>query len=148
MFTRTIPEDWRYVKVSKNFTFGEFYVSESYPDLALQMKPTVEQFNMIYLRTHLILQPIRDEFGPTKIESSVRDYHLNRAVGGVDTSQHAFAEADDITCSQVQSMREVYLWCIHELKWKGELFFYKKRGHLHIGMPSFWVTADQGELDK
>ena len=83
------------MRISKNFTLGEFNVSSSYPELAkgipINIRPAV-----IALVTH-VLQPICDKTGWTcKINSGYRSIELNRAVGGKNgQSQHLKGEAAD-----------------------------------------------------
>lgn len=82
------------MRISKNFTMDEFNVSSSYPELAkgipINIRPAI-----IALVTH-VLQPICDKTGWTcKINSGYRSPELNKAVGGVTTSQHVKGEASD-----------------------------------------------------
>ena len=43
-----------------------------------------------------VLQPVRDHFGITTINSGYRGEELNKAVGGSSTSQHCKGQAADI----------------------------------------------------
>lgn len=44
------------------------------------------------------MQPVRDHFGPTVINSGYRGPDLNYAVGGSSRSQHCRGQAVDIEC--------------------------------------------------
>ena len=82
------------MKISKNYNMKEFEVSKSYPHL---IKPVPEelQCNVIFLVLKL-LQPINDATGwVNDISSGYRAPELNKAVGGVPTSQHTKGEASD-----------------------------------------------------
>jgi len=56
------------------------------PDVVAKMQTLAEE----------ILQPIRDKFGPTVINSGYRCKKLNTAIGGSKKSQHCFGEAVDV----------------------------------------------------
>jgi uncharacterized protein YcbK (DUF882 family) len=143
-----IPKDWRSKKLSENFTLGEFFVSSSYPDIAKGMNPTKEQVDGCVIFAVCVLQPLRDKFGPVRITSGVRDRLLNEAVGGVESSQHRRGKGVDVYCPGIRDMVVVYHWIKDDLKWPGELFYYQKRGHCHIGIPEYGVVADHKILDK
>lgn len=82
------------MRISKNFTMSEFSVSSDYPHLAKGV-PVNLQGNIRALVEN-VLQPICDATGwSCKISSGYRSPELNRAVGGVPTSQHVRAEAGD-----------------------------------------------------
>ena len=61
--------------------------------------------NLAYL-CHMVLQPLRDRFGPIRINSGYRSPELNEAVGGVSNSQHMRGEAADIYLPSVKKGRE------------------------------------------
>jgi hypothetical protein len=54
----------------------------------------------------MVLQPLRDRFGPIRINSGYRCPELNEAVGGVQSSQHMRGEAADIYLPSVEKGRE------------------------------------------
>jgi uncharacterized protein YcbK (DUF882 family) len=57
----------------------------------------------------LILQPVRDKWGSTTVNSGLRVLELNRAIGSSDTSQHRKGEAADIECKAVSNL-ELAKW--------------------------------------
>ena len=59
------------------------------PDIVSKMQTLAEE----------VLQPVRDKFGPTVINSGYRCKKLNTAIGGSKKSQHCFGEAADIESS-------------------------------------------------
>ena len=61
--------------------------------------------NLAYL-CHMVLQPLRDRFGPIRINSGYRCPELNEAVGGVKNSQHMKGEAADIYLPSVETGKE------------------------------------------
>ena len=52
---------------------------------------------------NFILQPVRDQFGPIRINSGYRSPALNKAVGGSKTSQHCNGQAADFESSRISN---------------------------------------------
>jgi zinc D-Ala-D-Ala carboxypeptidase len=82
------------MQLSKNFTLAEFTRSSDHPEI--DNTPTDDHINAAILLFEHCIQPVRDHFGPTKINSGYRSPALNQVVRGVATSQHCFGEACDI----------------------------------------------------
>jgi uncharacterized protein YcbK (DUF882 family) len=86
-------------KISKNFRYSEFEYSDTAKKhgidntLPEDLRPNVKAL------VDNVLQPLRDVWGVMKINSGYRCKRLNELVGGVETSQHASAEAADVACS-------------------------------------------------
>ena len=58
------------------------------------------------------LDQIREEYGlPLSVSSGYRCTELNRAVGGVKTSQHMKGQAADINIGSVEKNRAFFNWC-------------------------------------
>jgi uncharacterized protein YcbK (DUF882 family) len=87
-------------KISKNFTWAEFTASDTAKRLGILNHITDWDVrdNAIALFENLI-QPARDALGkPIEIGPNHSGYRcpaLNKAVGGVDNSQHQYGEAAD-----------------------------------------------------
>ncbi len=83
--------------VSKNFDFHEFEATDL---KQYQVKNTIsssEVRDAIKALVVEVLQPLRDIWGkPLAINSGYRCAELNKAVGGVPTSQHVKGEAADV----------------------------------------------------
>ena len=82
--------------VSKNFDYKEF---EKTDVPGMQVKNTiasVEVRDNIKALVDEVLQPLRDAWGPLAINSGYRCPEVNKAVGGVPTSQHSRGEAADV----------------------------------------------------
>lgn len=138
---RRLAENWRSIQLSENFQLSEFVVSASHPALAEQITPTIEQVNNLCILCRCALQHIRDEYGFVSITRGLASKELNEAIGGVPSSQHLYGEAVDFICPTV-SMLDVYVFCQHNLKWPGEMILYKKKGHMHLSLPSLWVKPN------
>lgn len=83
--------------VSKNFDYKEF---EKTDVPGMQVKNTiasVEVRDNIKALVDKVIQPLRDAWGkPLAINSGYRCPEVNKAVGGVPTSQHTKGEAADV----------------------------------------------------
>ena len=83
--------------VSKNFDYNEF---EKTDVPGMQVRNTiasVEVRDNIKALVDEVIQPLRDAWGkPLTINSGYRCQEVNKAVGGVPTSQHVFGEAADV----------------------------------------------------
>ena len=87
--------------ISKNFSFVEFEKSDTAKRLRItNVITTTEVRDAVKALVLNVLQPLRDEWGgPLKINSGYRCKELNKAVGGVETSQHGKGEAADVACT-------------------------------------------------
>lgn len=99
------------MKLTDNFTLEELIKSSTATKLNIHNNPTEEiTSNLLELSTK-ILQPIRNVYGkPIVISSGYRCTKLNKAVGGVSTSQHVKGEAADIhtVSDTVQHNKELF----------------------------------------
>lgn len=133
----------RSLSLSRNFTLGEFVVSDTYPEIAQQIVLTEPEIQKCYLLALLVLQPVRDRFGPQKITSGVRNKRLNDLVHGVSDSQHVFCEAIDFMPLEATA-HSVYLFIANELRWPGEVIYYEAEGknRLHVALPRLGITSN------
>jgi hypothetical protein len=141
---RKLSSDWRQIQLSKNFTLGECVVSKTRPDLAAKIIPTIEQANNLFLIVNLCAQPARDANGRLEVTSGLVSDELNEArvipygAKSIGDTQHKHGEALDLKPLD-QSPLKVFLWIKEVLHWKGEIIYYEKRGHIHVGLWSMWV---------
>lgn len=86
-------------QITKNFSMEEFTRSETAERLGIQNIPGNRERLAIVNLCAKLLQPLRDIYGkPITINSGYRCPALNKAVGGVATSQHCFdAETEILT---------------------------------------------------
>ena len=103
------------MKLTDNFSLAELCKSQTAlrkgidnlpkdPDIVSKMQTLAEE----------ILQPVRDKFGPTVINSGYRCKKLNTAIGGSKKSQHCFGEAADIEVPTL-SNRDLAEWIKNNL---------------------------------
>ena len=118
------------MQLSNNFRLIEFTRSDTAKRLGIENQcSSVEQvLNLAYL-CHMVLQPLRDRFGPIRITSGYRCPELNRAVGGVKNSQHLRGEAADIHLPSVDKGLE-YLAFLKTLPAVDELIW-ERNGNTH-----------------
>ena len=102
------------VTLSKNFTLTEFTKSQTALRLGIDNTPSEEHLAAAKLLFENVVQPVRDHFGPTVINSGYRGPALNEAIGGAATSQHCRGEAVDIECPGVPN-HEVAEWIQNNL---------------------------------
>ena len=104
------------VTLSKNFTLTEFTKSQTALRLGIDNTPSDEHLDAAKLLFENVVQPVRDHFGPTVINSGYRGPALNEAIGGAATSQHCRGEAVDIECPGVPN-HEVAEWIQNNLEY-------------------------------
>ena len=100
-----------------HFTIEELYASKTAKAKSINNKPSVQQMiNLVYLAVY-VLEPLREAMNePIKIGSGFRSKELNKAVGGVQNSQHMKGQAADL--------------CIDGDRKKGRKWFEYIRDHL------------------
>ena len=86
------------VRLSKNFTLQEFTKSQTAERRGFDNTPAEGHLENAKALFENIVQPVRDTFGVTVINSGYRCGDLNYAIGGSNTSQHCKGEAVDIEC--------------------------------------------------
>ena len=99
------------MKLSKNFSLAEFTKSQTAERKGLDNTPTDEHLVRAKLLFENVVQKVRDNFGPTVINSGYRGAELNAAVGGSSRSQHCKGQAADIEVPGVANA-EVVQWIV------------------------------------
>lgn len=96
-------------KLSKNFDWREFEKSDT--ATRLHIVNTINDWEVRYNIKALVedvLQPLRDAWGgPLFINSGYRCLELNKAVGGVPTSQHCLGECADVGCTDPYALAKL-----------------------------------------
>ena len=86
------------VRLSENFSLQEFTKSQTAIRQGIDNTPGEEHLANAKELFSNVVQPIRDKFGVTVINSGYRGPALNEAVGGSSKSQHCKGQAVDIEC--------------------------------------------------
>ena len=85
-------------RLSENFTLDEFTRSDVAIKLGIINEPGEKEIEALRVLVNITIQPLRDNLGiPIHINSGYRCPELNKAVGGVPTSQHQKGEAADLS---------------------------------------------------
>ena len=106
---------------TKNFSYDELIASATAKRLGLDNTPTPEEKEKLRQLAEDILQPIRDAWkSPIVVTSGYRSEEVNKAVGGVKTSQHRLGEAADIKVGGKERNRKLFNY-IYKLISKGDI---------------------------
>ena len=96
-------------RISKSFKWSEFTKSDTATRLHIQNEITDwDVRDNIKALVEEVLQPLRDSWGgPLFINSGYRCLELNKAVGGVPTSQHCLGEGADVGCTDPYALAKL-----------------------------------------
>ena len=98
--------------ISRNFSYKEFEKSDT--AIRLNIDNTIKDGlikDNIKALVDNILQPLRDKWGnPLFVNSGYRCLKLNKAVGGVPTSQHCLGQASDVGCYDPYALAKLAKW--------------------------------------
>lgn len=93
------------MRLSKNFTLAELTKTS----VGLPNNPSDVEIERLKILCEKVLQPLRDEFNaPIIVNSGYRSQQVNKAVGGVPTSQHLKGEAADITAGSRERNKRLF----------------------------------------
>ncbi|MBD8389673.1 D-Ala-D-Ala carboxypeptidase family metallohydrolase [Dysgonomonas sp. BGC7] len=85
-------------QLTKNFTLEEMSHSNTAKARNMKNEPNIEQTDNLFRLCNRLLQPLREAYGEAFIISSgYRSPEVNKAVGGVPTSQHMKGQAADVS---------------------------------------------------
>jgi len=89
-------EEARKIRLSKNFTLDEFIYSSTALRKGIDNSLPTELLPKLQYLVDTILQPLRDKFGPLKINSGYRSVELCITIGSNEHSNHAYGLAVDV----------------------------------------------------
>jgi hypothetical protein len=121
-------------RISKNFTLDELTASATAKQQHIINAPGIEEVCNLCALVHHVLQPLRDAMGEAiKIGSGYRCPQLNKAVGGVPTSQHVKGEAADLCIDgDMQKGKRWFEWIKAHCQFDQLIWEHNKKG-------SYWV---------
>lgn len=129
---------------TKNFSYDELIASATAKRLGIDNTPTPEEKENLRRLATDILQPIRDAWrGAIMVSSGYRCSALNKAVGGVKTSQHLTGEAADIKVGGKDKNKKLFN-LIYKLISTGKI----KVGQLIDEYNGQWVHVSLPRKDK
>ena len=120
-------------QITENFTLEEFTRSETAEKLGIRNEPDNRAKLAIVNLCTKLLQPLREAYGkPIHINSGYRCPELNKAVGGVSTSQHQRGEASDLN---IDGKARELLELIEENHLPfDQAILYRKQNFLHVSL--------------
>lgn len=68
---------------------------------------------------------------PVIVTSGFRSEAVNKKVGGVDNSHHRLGYAADLTCKDVEGLRDFLKKYLNEID---QLIYYKKKNFIHLSL--------------
>ncbi len=94
---------------TEHFTLAELCASDTAKARGIDNTPPVEAVrNLCDLMTE-VLEPARDKLGvPIIVTSGYRCPALNKAVGGVASSQHVRGQAADLVCAKQEDKKRLF----------------------------------------
>ena len=125
---------------TKNFSYEELIASSTADKLGLDNTPNAAEKEKLKKLAIEILQPIRDALGkPIKVNSAFRSEKVNKAVGGVPSSQHRLGEAADLTLGSKEKNKELFELISKMIKDKkltvGQLINEYSYSWIHVSLP-------------
>lgn len=104
------------IQLSKHFKLSEFTRSATASAKKIDNTPSLEVVSNLQQLCIHVLEPLREHFNcPITISSGYRCQALNKAVGGVATSQHMTGEAADIHLPDEATGKRWFLWIMNNL---------------------------------
>ena len=122
-------------KLTPHFTLEEMTVTKT----GLSNIPNDTQTNQLRILCRDVLEPLREKIGqPIIISSAFRSSDVNRAVGGVSTSQHLLGQAADIYSSvQISCLWNAIKSLVHIGSLNiGQCIWYQTEHFIHISLPT------------
>ena len=135
------------MKLTKNFWLQEFEKSQTATRLGIDNSIPNILIPQIKALAINVLQPVRNEWGPTTISSGYRSPELNRAIGGSHKSQHMKGLAADFEVAG-QSNFTVAKWIQDNLEFdqlilEGHKKFIPNSGWIHCSYNSVGVNRQE-----
>lgn len=112
------------IQLSRHFKLSEFTRSATASAKKIDNTPSLEVVSNLQQLCIHVLEPLREHFNcPITISSGYRCQALNKAVGGVATSQHMTGEAADIHIPDEATGKRWFVWLMdnvpfHQLIWE------------------------------
>lgn len=141
--------------LSRNFTYDELTASAALDrynkthDFKIKNRPTSAQVKNMRILCESYLQPLRDNYGPVRINSGFRSELVNNLVGGSKTSLHLQGRAADIDCASWDMAYRYAGFFLERFSKNGvgfdELFVCRRKSTgsiwIHLGMPNNGLSA-------
>lgn len=132
-----------FIEDAPNFQYIEFVRSNTAKRYNLPNEPNEEQWNNIETLAINILQPLRNKFGPLRINSGFRSKDLNNKIRGSKTSYHCYGMAADIiplekNITNLDLLKHIY----NDMKFSELIYEFPPNGWVHVGLDINNITKE------
>lgn len=134
------------MRLTPSFTLAEFATSASHADLVRPVPAELQSY--VRLLCLLGLEPLRQAMGyPLRVLSGYRSVELNKAVGGSPTSQHAVAQAADVTSAA--GAERMFRWLLRvQPVGIGQVIYYPAQQFVHVALVSAQHPTFRGFVSR
>ena len=131
------------MKLGRHFTLAEMTRSETAEKRNIPNVPSAKELANLSALVQNVLDPLREAVGkPVKVTSGYRSPAVNKAVGGVATSQHVKGQAADVQVSGISPGKLIELMRKHRIQFDQAIDEYDS--WLHVS----WRENPRGEALK
>lgn len=116
---------------AKNFKYSELVYSRTALTHGIINAPNETQWKRLEDLARKLLQPIRDKFGPVRINSGYRNVELCLKIGGSPNSNHTRGYAADISLPN-RKLADVVSWIYDNTPFSRMIAEYLPNGWIHI----------------
>jgi len=118
--------------MAKNFRYHEFIKSATARRNGIILDPNEHEWQSIERTANIILQPVREKFGPIRITSGYRSVELCKLVGSSPNSNHVRGEAVDFEpLKHGVRMIDIVKWIHDNLMYRELIAEYFPDGWIH-----------------
>lgn len=142
-------------RLTKHFTLHEMTISGTAIRHGWKNEPDDLAIQNLQLLCENVLEPLRARFGVIRITSGYRSVQVNKAVGGVEFSQHRYGQAADVFVPNMEVGKKMFEFirentdfdqCIYEYEKKTGRHWlhlsYNVEGNRHQAFMNYRMTPD------
>lgn len=118
--------------LTEHFSYNEMTRSAWAEKHGVGNTPNALQTAALQNLCRVLLEPLRQQFGPILINSGFRSERVNTGVHGVGNSRHLRGEAVDIRIPDEATGRQYYLFIRDHIDYDQLLFEYNRAGSMWI----------------
>jgi hypothetical protein len=146
--TSRASKRWQQMKLSKYFTLSELEWSSTANRLGIDNSvDDLVVLNDLSKLCLLVLDPVREQFGPFSPTSGYRCLELNRYLGSKDTSQHILGRAADIKIPGILT-KNLFLWIKENLQFDQLILEFYDPASVHSGWVHVSYVADNNQNES
>ena len=119
-------------QLTEHFSYDEMTRSEWARKHHVDNTPDELQLAALINLCRTLGEPLRQRFGPIRVNSGFRSAAVNEGVGGVGNSKHLTGEAIDIHIESPEQGRDFYRFILAHVDFDQLLFEYNRKGAMWI----------------